>query len=169
MGFEHLVTIGQIAGVHGLKGWLKVRSYAESPDLLPNRQTIIVETPAGDRAVYDVEWARPHSKGFLMALGGVTCRSDAERLKGALLQIEKSDLPEPEADAFYWADLIGMTVFTHQGIHLGELVSIIETGSNDVFVVVGDSGEVLIPALASVVLEVDVENKRMQVELPEGL
>ena len=74
-----------------------------------------------------------------------------------------------EKDSYFWFDLIGMAVFTTTGEYLGRLESIIETGSNDVYVVQDGKEEVLVPALESVVVDVDIEANRMQVELPEGL
>lgn len=169
MESERFVTVGKIIGAHGMHGALKVYSYAESLDLFSTRPTIFLKSLPGENAVYDIEWARPHSKGVLLSLKGIRDRDAAEALKGTLLQIKKADLPELEAGSYYWTDLIGMEVFTRGNAYLGRLESILETGSNDVYVVRGECGEVLVPALASVVLEVDVEQKRMRVELPEGL
>lgn len=169
MESERFVTVGKIVGAHGIRGVLKVYSYAESPDLFTARRMIFLESPSGENAGYDIEWAKPHSKGILLSLKGITDRVAAEALKGNLLQIEKTDLPEPEEGAYYWRDLIGMKVFTRDDAYLGRLESILETGSNDVYVVRSECGEVLVPALSSVVLEVDVKQKRMRVELPEGL
>ncbi len=74
-----------------------------------------------------------------------------------------------DEDVHYWFDLIGIDVYTIEGDHLGRIESIIETGSNDVYVVKDGSTEVLIPALGSVVLNIDTEHNRMEVDLPEGL
>lgn len=82
----------------------------------------------------------------------------------------KPYLPPLESeDTFYWKDLIGISVYDEEGTFLGILESIIETGSNDVYVVKKDEEEILIPALASVVKAVDVSRKSMHVSIPEGL
>jgi len=70
---------------------------------------------------------------------------------------------------YYWFDLIGIKVYTTEEKYLGRIESIVETGSNDVYVVKHGEKEVLIPALESVVLDIDLEHKRMRVDLPEGL
>ncbi len=88
---------------------------------------------------------------------------------GGELFIPQSELPELDEDTYYWFDLIGIEVYTKTEEFLGRIESIIETGSNDVYVVKKHKKEVLIPALESVVLEIDLEHKRMQVDLPEGL
>ena len=74
-----------------------------------------------------------------------------------------------DEDTYYWFDLIGIEVYTKTEEFLGRIESILETGSNDVYVVKKHEKEVLIPALKSVVLEIDLEHKLMQVDLPEGL
>ena len=87
--------------------------------------------------------------------------------------IERKRLPEPEEDTYYWSDLIGLSVFSEQGQSLGKIKTIMRTGSNDVYVVQdrsdGETRETLVPALKSVVLEVNLEQRTMHVILPEGL
>jgi 16S rRNA processing protein RimM len=90
-------------------------------------------------------------------------------LIGAELFIARDELPELEEDSYFWFDLIGMAVYTTADEYLGRIESIIETGSNDVYVVQDHKKEVLIPALESVVIAIDTKAKRMQVILPEGL
>jgi 16S rRNA processing protein RimM len=104
-----------------------------------------------------------------VGLEGVTDRSAAEALTGAEVVVARGRLPQPEADSFYWTDLIGLTVATMDGKPLGNLVRILETGANDVYVVRQGKRETLVPALAAVVRRVDLEQRRMWVELPEGL
>jgi 16S rRNA processing protein RimM len=74
-----------------------------------------------------------------------------------------------ENGSYYWIDLIGIEVYTAEDDYLGRIESIIETGSNDVYVVKDKKKEVLIPALKSVVTDIDLSQKRMQVDLPDGL
>jgi 16S rRNA processing protein RimM len=87
--------------------------------------------------------------------------------------IAKSQLPELEAGTYYWSDLIGLSVFSKDDVYIGCLTAILPTGSNDVYVVenTGPGGrhEILIPALQSVVLDIDLEKRVMHVDLPEGL
>ena len=78
-------------------------------------------------------------------------------------------MPDLEEGDYYWFDLIGLDVFGIDQKYLGRLESIIQTGSNDVYVVKKDDTEILIPALESVVQKIDLKNRRMQVDLPEGL
>ena len=96
-------------------------------------------------------------------------RVQAEALIGSDIFIEKRRLPEPEEGSYFWFDLIGLDVFGVDQKYLGRLESIIQTGSNDVYVVKNEDTEILIPALEAVVQKIDLKNRRMQVELPEGL
>lgn len=108
-----------------------------------------------------------------MALDGVNECSLAEALVGTLIYIDAAVLPELGEDTYYWFELIGMSVFTVENEYLGQVASIMPTGSNDVLVVMdpvkGPQYEVLIPALATVVRSVDLQEKRIRVSLPEGL
>jgi 16S rRNA processing protein RimM len=88
---------------------------------------------------------------------------------GCDLFIKKSELPELEEGTYYWFDLIGIDVYTTQEEYLGRIASIVETGSNDVYVVKNGEQEILIPALETVVLDIDLGKKQMRVDLPEGL
>ena len=93
----------------------------------------------------------------------------AEALIGAEFFIEKEILPELEEGTYYWIDLIGLSVYTTDDVCIGRIESILQTGSNDVYVVKDKNKETLIPALASVILSVNLEEKIMRVDLPEGL
>ena len=165
------VLIGEIVGVHGIKGTNRVRSYAESLSLYKPGSCILVREKDGRENKREIQWVKPHTGTALISFKGIGDRSQAEALIGANLFIRREALPdlEEDRDTHYWIDLIGIEVYTVEEEYLGRLESIIETGSNDVYVVKDSKKEVMIPALASVVLDIDIRRKRMQVELPEGL
>ena len=167
-----IVLIGKIVGVHGLNGTNKVSSYAESVSIFTPNRPIILRQPQGQERTYIIQWAKDHARGILLSLEGVTDRDQARRLVGCELLIPKSSLPELEEGTYYWFDLIGLSVYTTDGRFLGHLESILPTGSNDVYVVKPERNsreEVLIPAIESVVKEIDLENRLMRVDMPEGL
>lgn len=163
------VLIARVVGVHGIKGTNKIRSYAESLSLFESDCSFVVRSSGGRNQTLAIEWVKPHTGTALIKFHGIDNRSQAEDLVGDELFIARQALPDMEDDAHFWFDLIGMAVYTAENEYLGQLESIIETGSNDVYVVQDGKREVLIPALESVVLEVDIKTKRMLVELPEGL
>lgn len=170
---SHLLSIGKIVGVHGLKGVLKIFSYAESTARYTPGMPLHLKDSHGNGFILKIVWAKPHSKTILLSLEGISSRDRAERLVGSELFIEKSALEVLEEGTYYWADLMGLSVYSLEGDHLGEVSAIVQTGSNDVYVVKKKAGteemEVLVPALASVVREIDLDQRIMRVDLPEGL
>ena len=168
-----LILIGKIVGAHGIHGAVKVFAYAESPERFSRPDGLTVVHPGGGVDQWQVLWVRPRKKALCLAFKGITTRNQAEALKGCELLIPRKGLPSLKEDTYYWIDLIGMAVYDEQERCLGELVNIIETGANDVYVIKTPAeyptGEILLPAIASVVLAVDIEQRRMRVQLPEGL
>ena len=163
------IIIAKIVGVHGVKGTLKIHSYAESLEIFQPGAMISVSTADGREKDYKIDWIKPHSRGALLALSNISDRDRAMTLIGAELQIDKAALPELETGVFYWYELVGLQVFTIDDRYLGRLESIIETGANDVYVVKNDRSEILIPALRSVVQAIDIKANIMRVDLPDGL
>lgn len=170
---EETIVIGEVLGTHGVKGVLKVRSYADSTDIFKPDTEIFVEDRQGKRDAHTVLWTKPHNKAMLMALDGVEDLDLAESLVGVLLYIDKKMLPTLEDGTYYWFELIGLDVYTVESEYLGVVDSIFPTGSNDVLVVKnprkGAKHEVLIPAMAEVIQSVSIEEKTIRVKLPEGL
>jgi len=170
---KDFVLIGKIAGVHGVRGNVKVVSYADTPDIFETERPFLVIDARGSSHTHTIDWVKPHKRGLLMAFHDVQDREGAETLLQAEIYIKRSELPALEEDTYYWFELIGLSVIDSDGVFLGRIESVVETGSNDVYVVKdedrGDAYEVLVPALGSVVRSVDLEKGVMTVELPEGL
>lgn len=163
------LVIGKIVGIHGVRGALKMVSFTENPTPFRNGDPIRLTLESGREVEHRIAWIKPHKKGLLLALETVTDPDQALELVGGQVLIDKSDLPALAPDEYYWTDLIGLSVQTVQGEFLGQLTAVLPTGSNDVYVVENQGREVLIPALQQVVREVDLANKVMRVDLPEGL
>lgn len=166
--------MGTIVGAHGIHGAVKVLSYAESTDSYTAQDSIIVQNAAGEQTTYHLLDCRPHKRTLRVTLERVTTRNQAEALVGSGIYVPKDSLPPLEEDTYYWRDLIGITVLTVQGEELGRIEQIIPTGANDVYVVQSrttsdNPKEILIPAVSSVILEIDMDRNRMIVDLPEGL
>jgi 16S rRNA processing protein RimM len=171
--YENLLSIGKIVGTHGIKGVLRVFSYAESVSRFSSGLLLHSKNPGGGEKVFKIKWAKPHSKVILISLEGIANRSEAEALLGSELFIRRDLLEEPEEGTYFWFDIIGLAVFSVDDDYIGRVTSIMETGSNDVYVVTcpaeKDTKEVLVPALTSVIKSIDLEKKIMTVDLPEGL
>lgn len=170
MNPDACLVIGKVVGVHGIKGYVKIHCQTESFSVFTPGRSVILRDSKGRSRETEIVDARSQGRKLLLLLKGVLDRNMAETLPGSDLLIEKSCLPELEPDTYYWADIVGMSVVSVDGHPLGIVVSIIETGSNDVYVVqTPDAGEILIPAIASVVMEIDLNQKVMRVALPDGL
>jgi 16S rRNA processing protein RimM len=166
---DALIPIGKIVGTHGIKGFLKVSSYAESADSFsPGRQLVLRRKGTPD-VTFRIKSARPHKHGILLALEGIASVDAAKAWVGYDLCIDKATLPEPEEGAYYWHQVIGLGVFTVDDRYLGRVTEIFPTGSNDVYVVRDGEKEVLIPAIDSVVVDIDPTHGVLRVDLPEGL
>lgn len=167
---DELITVGKISGIHGIKGQLKVYSYSGNLESLGAAQIITLRSPDGTTLrEFAVKGIKPHSAGFILSLKDFDTIDQALSLVGNELCLRRSQLPEPEDNEYYWCDLLGLRVVTADGVELGTLADIFETGSNDVYVVRKDKQEYLIPAVASVISAVDLAGGTMVVTPLDGL
>ena len=166
---NELVAVGKIIGTHGIKGLLKVYSYSGNIKSLQSAETALLKGKDGTIREYAVKSVSAHAGGFILGLDGFSDINQALFLTGSELCIKRSQLPVPDEDEYYWRDLIGLAVHTNQGVELGILVDIFETGSSDIYVVRGGSKEYLIPAIADVIAHIDVLGKKMIITPLDGL
>jgi 16S rRNA processing protein RimM len=169
MNKDGVLHIGSIVGVHGVKGYLKLYSSAESTGFFEPGKRLYLDRCGENRVIQTVRDIQPYKKGFRIAFEGITDRAGAEALVGCEIYINRSELPQPEQGSWYWCDLIGINVFTTDDAYLGKVEHIFSTGANDVFVVKDKTRETLIPAIESVIREINLGDKKMTVDLPEGL
>ena len=159
------VVVARVNGPHGRDGALNIELLSD----LPGRFDVGRELLAGGiaRAISDARQTGPSTA--LIKLEGVVSRAQAAALTGQYLSaFPNEDLTLDDGEFFHY-QLIGMQVRAEDGELLGELQEILETGSNDVYIVRGSTGEILIPAIAHVVMDVDVSAGVMLVRLPDGL
>ncbi len=166
---DELIPVGKIIGTHGIKGFLKVFSYSGNIDSLQFAETTFLKGKDGTLREYVVNSVSAHAGGFILSLDGFSDINQVLSLTGSELCLKRSQLPVPDEDEYYWRDLIGLTVHTDQGIELGTLVDIFETGSSDIYVVRGGTKEYLIPAIADVIAKIDIAGKKMIITPLEGL
>ncbi len=170
---DDFVQIGKIVSAHGIRGVVKVYSYAESAQCYTEQGDLLLVDPSGSEQRFEVLWAKPHKNTLRLALKDVATRTEAEALIDRTIWISKKSLPPLDDDTNYWFDLIGMAVYGPDDDYLGQITEIITTGANDVYVVKTPDNapvkEILLPAISAVVIEVDIVGKRMNVVLPEGL
>ena len=160
------MLLGHIAGAHGIKGAVLVRSYTAEPEAIAGYGPLEDERGAA-RFTLTVEGAT--AKGLICRVAGVADRTEAERLKGAALYVARGRLPEPEAGAYYHADLIGLAAVTETGDRLGEVVEVLNFGAGDILEVrPKDAGRtVLYPMTEAVVRRVDLDGGVIVLAPPE--
>ena len=167
MTVEQSLPIGKVVKAHGLSGHLKVLPYGETFSTLSAEEKITANLPDGTSLTLTVAEISPHQKTFLLISREIGTVEEAHRLVGAELCVPESRLPPTAPDEFYWYQLIGLEVVNTEGQKLGTLEEIIETGSNDVYVVRRGREEILVPAIEEVVRDVDLQRRLMTVDLPE--
>lgn len=166
------LTIGWVVGVHGLQGELTVQILSDDPHRFGVLQEVYIGLEEEEPVAVPLLGFRLHKGRALLRLSNVEDRTSAERLRGYLIQVPIEEALPLEEGEFYEHQIIGLGVWTVEGERLGEVTEILYTGANEVYVV-GGAGprmrDLLIPAIAGVVHEIDLAGGRMIVELPEGL
>ncbi len=161
------LTVGRIVCPHGIRGAVQMEILTDAPEHIAELETLYL---GPHHHPYQVEQARFHKQRLLLQLKGCTERNAAEALRGDLVAVVVEDAAPLAEDEFYHFQLEGLAVQTAAGEELGELVEILSPpGANDVYIVHGLRGEVLLPAIPEVVQEIDLESRRMVVHLIPGL
>lgn len=159
------IEIGKIVNTHSLKGEVKVTPWCDDVGVFDTLEFIYTTD-----SKLQITSARPHKHSIIVKLKGIDHIDEAVKLRDKILYAEKSDLNELPENTYYVKDLLNMEVFDADDNSLGILVDWFPTGSNDVYVVKTENGkQILLPAIKQVIKKIDVENKRMTVELMEGL
>ncbi|GAA4871404.1 ribosome maturation factor RimM [Paenibacillus vulneris] len=169
---DKLFTVGKIVNTHGIRGELKIVPQTDFPDerFAKGSSLVFFDPQKQTRLPVTVESAREHKKMFMVKFKGFDNINEVEKYKGWLLKVEEKYLSELPDDEYYYHEIIGCTVYTDEGEKLGTISEILSPGANDVWVVERESGKpVLLPYIDDVVLEVDVQEKRVKVSLMEGL
>jgi len=160
---DTLIPLGKISGVFGLQGWVKVCSDTDPREGIVRYRQWVLEQGA-DQKTLRVEQGKRHGKGVIAKLDGIADRDAAESLVGSRIAVRRADLPQLADDEYYWSDLIGIQVETVAGVALGTVKSLFATGANDVIVVDGDR-ERLIPWIqGQVIKQIDLDQRRMEVD-----
>ena len=150
-------AIARILGAKGLRGGLRIETLTDWPERIEAGAEVWLDDAGTATQIERVETG---GRTLVVYLAGIATREAAEATVGRYLEMPPHELPE---GAYYWDDLVGLEVRDPRGGVVGELVEIFRAGENEVYRIVGPSGERLVPALRSVVLEIDVPAGRMTV------
>lgn len=159
------VLLGEIVGVHGIKGDVLIRAYTAAPDAIASYGPLEDET--GRRSL-ELRHLRTTSKGVVAHVAGCDDRTTAETLKGTKLFVDRARLPEPAAEEYYHADLVGLAAVSPAGEPIGTVVTVVNYGASDLLEIrmPGHKATELVPFTSAFVPAVDLAAGRVVVDMP---
>ena len=161
------LVVGFLRRAHGVQGEIIMDLHTDFPERFRSGRKLFV---GEEHKVMTVESVRSHAKGLLIKFKGIETPEETAQLRNQWVYIKATDAPPLPEGQIYQHELFGFQVVDENENLLGELVEIIETGANDVYVVKNESGkEILLPAISSVILDLDPAHRLMHVHLLEGL
>jgi len=160
------MAVGRVLRPHGVRGELLLASLTDFPERLGEHKVVYLGEPPQPHPLAGV---RIRQGQLILRLADCTSREAADAYRDQLVQIEAETAAPLPPGLYYHHQLLGLAVYADDGEHLGELVEILETGANDVYVVRGAQGELLLPVIADVIRGVDLEARRLTVHLIDGL
>ena len=157
-----IIEVGQIVNTHGIRGEIRLNPWTDDLyDLLD--LTVFYDK---DKTPFEVEKSRVHKNVVVIKFKNINTMNDAEKLKGKTLYTEKIPLPEGR---YYIKDLIGLQAF-EEDVKLGILTDVFNTGANDIYEIKTEDGKnIYLPVIDGVIGDVDLENKKIFVTIPDGL
>jgi 16S rRNA processing protein RimM len=161
------LVVGFLRRAHGVRGELIMDLHTDFPERLQSGRQLFV---GDERKPMTLASARSHAKGMLVRFEGIETPEEAGLFRNRWVYVRATDVPALPEGKIYQHELFGFNVFDEQGQRLGEVTEILETGANNVYVVRDETGrEILLPAIPSVILELDTDQRLMRVHLLEGL
>jgi 16S rRNA processing protein RimM len=161
------LTVGFLRRPHGVSGEIILDLHTDFPERLKSGRKLFL---GEEHKPMTLASTRPHAKGMLIKFKGVETPEDVGQFRNQWVYVKVSDVPPLPEGQLYQHELFGFSVVDESDNLLGELVEILETGANDVYVVKDANGrEILLPAIPSVILELDPARRLIRVHLLEGL
>jgi 16S rRNA processing protein RimM len=161
------LAVGFLRRAHGIHGEMIMDLHTDFPERLRNGRKLFV---GEEHQPVTLATTRPHAKGMLVKFKKIESSEDTIRFRNQWVYVKASEVPALPEGQIYQHELFGFKVVDENEHLLGELVEIIETGANDVYVIKDQAGkEILLPAIPSVILDLDPVRRSMRVHLLEGL
>ena len=163
------LEIGKVTNTHGVRGEIKVIPLTDNIDRFNDLEWVFIDRH-GNLEKHNVLNVKFFRGLVILKLEGIDTMDEAEKLKGLFLLVDRENAVKLPENTYFICDIVGCEVFEENGNMLGIVKEVLQTGSNDVYVVKSHDGrEILIPALKSVVMKVLIEEKKIFVKIPEGL
>ncbi len=160
------IAVGQIVGLFGTGGEIRVRALGRFPQRFRELRRVYL---GDEHRPVNIRHRRVTEKGILLRLDAITSREEAREAIGSFLYVPEAEAVQLPKGEYFVHQIVGLSVVTSAGEALGKVTDVISTGSNDVYVVRGPRGEVLLPALKEVIKQIDLESGTMTVEPLPGL
>ena len=166
-----MLKIGQICGTHGVRGEMNILPLTDEPRRFSKLSSVCIVDAAGKvLARPRIEGVKYAKNKVIVKLEGISDMDAVRPYASAFLAVAREDAVKLPRDSYFICDLIGCVVADEQGGELGTVADVLPTGANDVYVVRREGlKDLLIPAIRSVVLHVDIEAGRIVVRIPDGL
>jgi 16S rRNA processing protein RimM len=166
---DSFIEIARIVKPQGIRGELKLLVYSQTPEALRKYRSFFIINSQGLSAELSVESFRTMARCAILKFAEINDRNEAEQYRDCAVLIKADQLQQAAIGEYYIRDLIGAQVVTEQGEALGALQDVLELPAHDVYQVGEGNKELLIPAIAGVVLDIQIEKKLITVRLPDGL
>lgn len=166
---QRWIEAGAIVRPHGIAGEVIVDAKGDLAARFAAGTSVRLTARAGAESVREIAASRVHQDRLIVLFAGAASREDAEHLRSSIVWMDRDTIGPLEEGRWFVQDILGIDVYTDEGEHLGTVVEVIGTPSNDVYVVSKEGKEILLPATSGVVRNVDLESGRMLVHLIEGL
>ena len=169
---EDLYQVGSITQTHGIRGEVKVFPLTDDISRFKNMKNLLLDAGKEGYISLEVENVRPQKNLVILKFKGIDNINDIEKYKGHGLYVTKDNRVDLKEDEYFIADLIGCDVYldSDKDNRFGTISDVMETGANDVYEITLESGKiVLVPAIKDCILDVDIEGRRMEIHLMEGL
>ena len=164
-----LFAIGEIVKTRGLRGCLKVLCCVEINNSFTELEFVYIEIYSEQKKCFILRKIDVSGKILFVELEDVSNVESAQALVGCKVFLPEDMLEQLPEGEYYWRDIIGLDVYNEEGKHIGRIESVFPTGSNDVYVCKGEEREILLPAIAEVIRQIDLNRRVMTVRLLEGL
>jgi len=163
------VVVGRIRKPHGVRGEVSVEVLSDVEGRLAVGQRLVVRPRGGDVKSVEVISARSHGDLRILRFDASASRDDVEPLRGAMLEADRATVPEAPDGTFYYYELAGCAVVDATAGDLGQVIDVVEDGGGWLLEIEGRAGRLLVPFVDAYLAAVNIEHRRIEVDLPEGL
>jgi len=166
---QEFIVIGKVVSTQGNKGEVNVLPLTDSIDRFKNLANVFLRNNHS-QTILNIEKIRIKKDTVILKLKDIENIEEAKMIVGSFLEVERKNAIKLPKDTYFIFEIIGLEVYTENNIFLGKVENVISTGSNDIYIVKGENKkELFIPAIREVVKNIDLEKKRITINMVDGL